>query len=165
MFTGRDMVTGKDVEQTVDVWTGRKEIKKTEPSPEAGVALGCAVAGLLMALVRKSATSLLSGIAGAGGAISLFALKMSLEEQVVNQGKGLIQLSMREGFWLAAAALVIGANVQCKMVADRSNKSSSESPKGLGGWLAIFCLVHAILIPAGGAVWLYQLVKQPRPSR
>jgi hypothetical protein len=55
-------------------------------------------------------------------------LKSSLERQTTNQGSGLLELNMREGFWLALVCLVAGAVMQFTLVktAEKRNYRSQE---------------------------------------
>ena len=116
-LTGQQLVTGTEIEQQTDLWTGKTEKKKIDPEPLAVWALGFAIGALVLALAGKPLVSLLSGLAGMGGMIALAMLAVKIHDQIAAQGKdrGPMELQIKEGFWLACALLFFGAVVQFKL--------------------------------------------------
>jgi hypothetical protein len=130
-LTGQQLVTGTEVEQPPDPLTGRKEMKRVEPYRAAQVALGLGVVALLLSVPRKRTTSMLTGLAGAGGVVALLVLKSGIESEIATQGQGLVTLTMREGFWLACILIAGGIAAQFKVFND---VRTGRAAQGLEDW-------------------------------
>ncbi len=151
--TGQVLATGGNLElANPDGGPSSQQVVKAQP--EASWALGLTVAALVLALIRVTATRLLSGLSGVGGVVALVMLKSSLEKQIADQGGGAFQLNLREGFWLAAAGLVAGAILQFLLAKEgqtgsgareRMKVKSSKLSKGILATLLILAGIFAAM--------------------
>lgn len=130
-FTGQQLVMGTVFSHPADPWSGEQKTEEVEPVPAAQWALGLGVAALILAMARQRVTSVLSGLAGAGSIACLFGLKSILENDIATQGKGLLTLNIREGFWLSCVLLAGGIITQFKFF---SNAPTGESVSSLPSW-------------------------------
>jgi len=107
-FSGRELVTGGDIE-TTDMF-GNKSKKHMSPEPLAALALLAAVIGFVAAVSSKAQVPI-AGICAVVGVGLLFWLKAKLETDAVNQTQGMVQIQPQFGFWLAMVLLASAAIV------------------------------------------------------
>ena len=65
------------------------------------------MAALVLSFVERATVA--SAITGAAGAISLIFMKSRVEERILQQGQGAIQVSYEPGYTLALLLLIAGA--------------------------------------------------------
>ena len=110
-LSGMDLATGKTL-AFKEPFGNKVQKQRIEPQPYASIALGCAVLGLLLGLVRLRAARLLGALFGGGGAVALLVLKHQIDAEVLREGRGLITVEYQAGFWIVLllflAALAVG---------------------------------------------------------
>ena len=87
-FSGLQLATGTTVNQPQ--MFGPAQSEKVESEPMATIAILCAVAGLGLSFLRRM--PLAPAIAAAIGAMSLFLMKSRLDDKIVKQGQGVLQV-------------------------------------------------------------------------
>lgn len=105
-FSGLQLATGTTVEQPQ--MFGPPQKQKVDPDPTAAVAALCATLGVVLSLLG-SRIAIAPAIAGAAGALSLLVMKSRMDNQVVNQGHGMLQVNYEAGYSLALILFVAGA--------------------------------------------------------
>lgn len=104
-FSGLQLATGTTVNQPQ--MFGPAQSEKVESEPMATIAILCAVAGLGLSFLRRM--PLAPAIAAAIGAMSLFLMKSRLDDKIVKQGQGVLQVDYNVGYSLAVLLLIAGA--------------------------------------------------------
>jgi len=83
-----------------DVKPQDREDEKIDPEPLAIFALCSAIAGLCLSFVRDKKWTIATAIAGAVGLILLLLLKAKIDNDVLKEGEGILQVEYALGFWL-----------------------------------------------------------------
>jgi hypothetical protein len=96
-FSGMQMAIGTSVDEPQLFGPPRK--KPVEPNPLASLALLCAVLGVILGLTTTSVLS--PAITGIAGALSLLLAKGRLDDQVLRQGQGMLQVNTETGYIIA----------------------------------------------------------------
>ncbi len=132
-MTGKQLVTGIEVDQPSNPWSSEKKQQTIQPEQAAQWALGLAAAALLLALGRKQATRILSALVGVAGVAALLVLKSKIEAELSAQTQAQMRLEIgfKEGFWLAGVLLLCGALGQAKAF-DQSRKERAR--RGAAPW-------------------------------
>lgn len=123
-FSGVQLATGTTVEQPQ--MFGPPQKQKVDPDPTAALVALCAILGVALSLAGTR-IALAPAISGAVGAVSLFVMKARLEDQVVRQGHGMLQVSYESGFSLALLLFVAGTVWNGYLYSQR-NKAPAASP-------------------------------------
>jgi FtsH-binding integral membrane protein len=98
-FTGIQMVFGTTLQQPQAF--GPPKSQKVNGEPLAMLALLCCIVALGLCFVRnRMAEIVIAALAGVS-AIAFVILKARLENQVIQQSHGILQLAAEFGFWLA----------------------------------------------------------------
>ena len=105
-FSGLQLATGTTVEQPQMFGPSQKH--KVDPEPAAAVAGLCALLALGLSFLGTR-IALGPSISGAAGAASLLFMKSRLDDQIVKQGQGMLQVNYETGFSLALLLLIGGA--------------------------------------------------------
>lgn len=105
-FSGVQLATGTTVNQPQ--MFGPRQNQKVDPNPAAAAAALCAVLALGLSFLGTR-IALGPAISGAAGAVSLFLMKSRLDDQIVKQGQGMLQVNYETGFSLALLLLIGGA--------------------------------------------------------
>ena len=105
-FSGIQLATGTAVEQPQ--MFGPPQKQKVDPDPSAVVAALAAIAGLGLSFLGAR-TALGPAVSGGIGAISLLFMKSRLDDQIVKQGHGMLQVNYETGFSLTLLLLLAGA--------------------------------------------------------
>ena len=106
---------------------GPPKKQNVDPDPTAAIAGICALLGLgLSFLGTKNAVA--PAIAGAVGALSLFLMKVRLDDQVLKQGNGMLLVSYETGYVLVMVLLIAGAAWNVFLIAQRKKLALSPSP-------------------------------------
>ena len=112
-FSGLQMVTGTTVQE-----------HKMGAEPLAAVGLLCALAGLVLCLLKRDNLDIAVGVAGASGGVALLLLKAKIEKDALENGSGMVQISFGPGFWLALLALVAGGALSYLQWQDRARNAA-----------------------------------------
>jgi hypothetical protein len=104
-FSGLQLATGTTVDQPQMFGPAQKE--NVDAEPMATIAGLCALVGLGVSFLTKM--QLAPAITGAIGATSLFLMKTRLDEKIVKQGQGMLQVNYEVGYSLAVLLLIAGA--------------------------------------------------------
>lgn len=97
-LTGIQLVTGTTIEQS-DLW-GKKQVQKVDGEPLAIAAFISVFAGLGLSFIKARKGSIAPAVIGAAGVILLLLLKSKIDNEVLRQGGGMIQVNYGVGFWL-----------------------------------------------------------------
>ena len=98
-LTGFQMVTGTTIKNS-DMFGERKE-ERIRPEGYAIAAFLLAAAGLAVSLSKNKKASFYSALVSCAGLVSLLMLKTKLDQDVINNGQGLIRLEYNFGYWIA----------------------------------------------------------------
>lgn len=79
--------------------TDRKD-EKIDPEPLAIFALCSAIAGLCLSFVKDKNWTIAAAVAGGVGLIFLLLLKAKIDNDVLKEGEGIVQVEYAFGFWL-----------------------------------------------------------------
>lgn len=108
-MSGTQLVTGASLDSK-DGYSSSRRSKKIKSEPLAAVAVLAAIAALALAFLRGKAGHLPARIGAAVCALSLLAMKLKVDADVLKQGEGVVTIQWEFGFWLALLA-AIGAAV------------------------------------------------------
>lgn len=112
-FTGVQLVTGTTIESP-EMFSKERENRQVEPEPLAILAFLCTFGGAgLSLLIKGKRGTVVSAIIGGLGLISLLFLKAKIDNEVLREGEGVLQVEYGIGFWLALLLFItaIGFNV------------------------------------------------------
>ncbi len=124
-FSGVQLATGTSVEQPQIFGPPKKQ--KVEPDPTAAVAGICALLGLgLSFLGAKNAIA--PAVSGAIGVVTLFLMKVRLDDQIVKQGQGMLQVNYETGYVLAIALLIAGAGWNAFLISQQKREPLISAP-------------------------------------
>ncbi len=104
---------------------------KTVPAEPMAIALaGSAVAGLLLSLAKSKSGNIGATAAGILGLAFLLLLKLKIDNEVLKEGEGAIQVQYGSGFWLVLLVLIvtIGLNVYLGYLVGKGSATRSGSP-------------------------------------
>jgi ABC-type uncharacterized transport system permease subunit len=104
-LSGMDLVTGKTIEMR-DPFSGKIQRQRIEAVPYAGIALGCAVLGVLAGFWKIGSARVANAMAGGLGAILLILMKVSFNQKLLHEGQGMIIVYYQFGFWSALMVFV-----------------------------------------------------------
>lgn len=115
-LSGVQLATGTTVQQPQVFGPPQKQ--RVEPDPAAALAALCAILGLVLSFLSIK-NAIAPAIAGAMGALSLLFMKVRLDDQVVKQGHGMLQVSYEGGFVLTLMLLIAGAAWNAYLLSQR----------------------------------------------
>uniref|UniRef100_C6DZB4 DZANK-type domain-containing protein n=1 Tax=Geobacter sp. (strain M21) TaxID=443144 RepID=C6DZB4_GEOSM len=105
-FTGIQMVTGTEVvEPGSGMFGGPAKKKQVEPNALAVVAVVAAVAAFFISLIAGGASAVPAVI----GILVAFTLKSNIDQDIVKQGQGLLNVTYESGFWAYVLLLTCGS--------------------------------------------------------
>lgn len=105
-FSGVQLATGTSVSQPQ--MFGPTQKKDVAPEPLAAIAALCTIVGLALSFLPAK-VALGPAISGGVGALFLLLLKSKMDDQIVKQGQGMLQVNYEAGFTLTLVLLVAGA--------------------------------------------------------
>jgi len=124
-FSGAQLATGTSVEQPQMFGPPKKQ--NVDPDPTAAVAGICALLGLgLSFLGAKNAIA--PAISGAVGVVSLFLMKVRLDDQIVRQGQGMLQVNYETGYVLAIILLIAGVGWNAFLISQQKRDPLISAP-------------------------------------
>lgn len=104
-LSGIQLVTGTTVEEPSspgDMFgRTKRESERVAPEPLAILALAVTLIGLGISFPKSRKTAIAPAIAGAAAAIFFLLLKNQIDNEVLREGEGVIQVEYNFGFWLA----------------------------------------------------------------
>jgi len=130
-LSGVQLVTGTTVEgarPSEDIFRAEKATQKVDTEPLAISALITTLVGLGLSFLRARRSAIAPAIAGAATVILLLALKYKLDNDVLKEGEGMIQIEYNFGFWLAFlfSILAVALNLFLFMKRGREISPGSE---------------------------------------
>ena len=105
-FSGVQLAAGTTIEQPQPFGPAQKQ--KVDSEPTAAIALLCAILGAGLSFVGAR-FAIGTAITGVLGALSLLLMKSRLDDQILKEGHGMLQVSYETGFSLALLLLLAGA--------------------------------------------------------
>ena len=106
-LSGVQLATGTSVSQPQ--MFGPPQKKDVAPEPLAAIVALCTIVGLALSFLPSSKMALGPAISGGVGALFLLLLKSKMDDQIVKQGQGMLQVNYEAGFTLSLLFLVAGA--------------------------------------------------------
>ncbi|HUY12773.1 MAG TPA: hypothetical protein VMX16_03965 [Terriglobia bacterium] len=129
-ISGIELATGSSVQQPQ--MFGPAQTRREPPNSWAVLALLCAVAGTAFGFILKKRGGVaLSALAGVGGLLSLVALKSQIDNEVLTQSGGMIQVNYGLGFYLVLILFLTALGLNGYWVA-RARGSPASPVNGAG---------------------------------
>lgn len=122
-FTGIQLVTGTTIEQPGLL--GQKQVKKLDGEPLAIIAFLSGIAGIGLSFLKGKKGAMVPAVTGGIGMILLLALKAKLDNDLLREGGGLLQVECAAGFWLTFL-LYLGAIGVNAILLSSSKKTKEE---------------------------------------
>ncbi len=120
-FTGIQLVTGTTVQQPrLDGPPKAKRIPG-EPAALMSLAFGAVAAALSFARVRRVLVA--SSLASGAGALSLLVLKVRVDDDILSEGQGVLQVQYSWAYWLALLLFASGCVLAGRLVTRRVQAS------------------------------------------
>jgi hypothetical protein len=104
-FTGLQMATGTTVQE--QPMFGPPRERNIDPEPLAIVALGCAIAGAVAAMLTRDVRPAVPAVAHGGVALSLLALQSKVAGEVGTLGRGMLAVEFEAGYWMAVLVALV----------------------------------------------------------
>lgn len=120
-LTGLQFVTGTSVEQQ-DPFSGKAKSEKIESEPLAVAVFLCALAGLALSFLHSRSGTILPAIAGGAGGGLLLLFKHGMDQKVLQEGEGLIQVQYEFGFWLMLMLFLAATVMNLLLLSHRKNE-------------------------------------------
>ena len=105
-FTAFQMVTGTTIQQP-SMFGENTERQEVDPEPLAIAIFACVIAGLLLSFIKNRKTAILPLICAIVGIATLLMLKSKIDNDVLNEGGGILQIDYVFGFWSILLLLII----------------------------------------------------------
>lgn len=138
-ISGIQFVTGTTLEQPkmFDQQFGTQNIPPTKPTKEEKIkpqlyvilALICVIAGIVLSFVKGKLGALTTSIAGAVGFIFVILQKFKLENELVKQSQGLIQVDYLLGFYLTLILFLFAVAINVYSLTQSESAVSLPSKK------------------------------------
>lgn len=124
-FTGVQLATGTSLEQPQMFGPPRRQ--NVSPDPFTAFAGLCALIGLGLSLVGAR-VAIVPAISGVAGAVSLLLMKSRMDDQVLKQGHGMLQVNYEIGYSLTLLLMVVGAGWNAFLFAQRKRDPAAAIP-------------------------------------
>jgi hypothetical protein len=105
-FSGIQMVTGTTIEKPA-MFGEKTENEKIDPEPLAIATLIFVIAGFLLSFIKKRKSAILPAILAVISIITLLMLRAKIDNDILRQGEGVIQVAYIFGFWSILFFLII----------------------------------------------------------
>lgn len=125
-FTGAQLATGTTVEQPQ--MFGPPQKQKVDPDPFAALAGLCAVVGMALSFAGTG-TAIVQAICGALASLSLLLMKSRMDDQILKQGRGMLQVNYETGFSFALVLLVSGVAWNAFLFSQRKRDPTTDLPR------------------------------------
>ena len=109
-FTGIQLVTGITIQQP-SMFGEKTESQKVGPEPLAIITFSCVIIGLLLSFIKNRRSAILPAVSAGVGTITLLMLKTKIDNAVLREGGGMIQVSYTFGFWVLLMLLIAGVGL------------------------------------------------------
>jgi hypothetical protein len=126
-LTGIQLVTGTTIEQP-SMFGAKGKTTKVEGELMALLAFISAIVGLILSFLKNRKISLATAIVGGLGLIFLLLLKNKLDNDMLREGQGMLQLEYSTGFWLTLIFFILAA-VWNVFIFSKGNKIQIEETK------------------------------------
>jgi hypothetical protein len=103
-MSGFDMVFGKDISSSI---FGSSSIDRVYSEPLTTDILCVAILGIIASIVKWKRAFILRVILGIAGVALLIVLKFKINNQVAEEGRGMIQIKYLAGYWLTLVIFAI----------------------------------------------------------
>jgi hypothetical protein len=123
-LTGQQLATGTTLAEAQPF--GPPKTQAIGADPFAALAGLCAIAGLAFSLLGNSLRKA-SVASGAGGAISLFIMRLRLENQIQTQGQGVARITFETGYTFALLLLAGCAAWNLYLLQQRTRKADDQA--------------------------------------
>jgi len=124
-LTGAQLVTGTSVNQPE--MFGQSKTREVNSNPWAILAAVCAIGGVALSFAGLR-TAIVAAVSGGVGAVSLLVMKTGLDNDVLRNGNGLLQIDYEAGFFLALILLFAGAGLNVYFFLQRGKTSPAPPP-------------------------------------
>ncbi len=109
-FTGIQMVTGTTIQQP-SMFGEETESLKVDPEPLAIITFSFVIIGLLLSFIKNRKSAILPALSAGIGTITLLMLKSKIDNDILREGSGMIQVSYAFGFWVLLMLLIAGVGL------------------------------------------------------
>ncbi|MBL7209075.1 MAG: zinc-ribbon domain-containing protein [Dehalococcoidia bacterium] len=109
-LTGVQLVTGTAIEQP-DLFGEGQQAETLDGEPLAILAFLSAVAGLGLSFIKGRKIVIAPAISGVAGSILLLLLKSKIDNEILSEGAGMIQVEYGIGFWLTILVFLSAAGL------------------------------------------------------
>ena len=109
-ITGIQMVTGTSIQQP-SMFGENTKGRKIDPEPLAIITFSSVIIGLLLSFMNKRKSAILPAIIAGIGTITLLLLKSKIDNDVLREGSGMIQVVFVFGFWATFLLLIIAVGL------------------------------------------------------
>jgi hypothetical protein len=97
-YTGIQLVTGTTIEEPS--MFGQKQVREVSGEPLAILAFLSGIAGLGLSFLKSKKSAIGPAVVGIVGLISLLLLKSEMDDDILREGGGMLQIEYTAGFWL-----------------------------------------------------------------
>ena len=129
-FTGIQMVTGTTMKEP-SMFGEKTKSKKMEPEPLAIITFCCVIAALLFSFIKNRKSAILPAICSGIAIITLLILKLKIDNEVLKEGEGIIQIGYAYGFWIILVMLLFGAMLNGYVFSGKSQIENEDSIENL----------------------------------
>ena len=131
-LTGIQLVTGTTIQQPElpSLFGGKKQVQKPEKvagEPLAILVLLSAVVGLGLSFLKGRKSSIAPAIIGVAGLILLLLLKAELDNDILSEGQGILQLEYGIGFWLTFLLFLFAAGLNGFLFSQRKKLQEGDT--------------------------------------
>lgn len=126
-LTGVQLVTGTTVKMPSSFGKG-SESEKVNSEPLAVLVFLSCVIGLLLSLIKGMKSAIAPAIIAFVGLILLLLLKAKLDNEVLREGGGIVQLEYGTGFWLTFLLFLIAVGLNGFLFSQKKKYKASIKP-------------------------------------
>ena len=127
-LTGVQLVMGTTIEEPSIFGSEGKE-EKVLGEPLAAFALVSTCIGLGTSFVRSKKKAIIPAVAGALGSVLLLLSKAKIDNEVLKQGRGLLQVEYAIGFWLSFLLFLLAAALNAWIFLQNHNPTSHSKDR------------------------------------
>lgn len=109
--TGLQIITGDEYKQQ-NMFGGTTKTIKINSEPLAIFAFLAAIVGLVVGFLKIKYLSLFNVIISVVGAVLLFMLKNKIDNDVISEGNGMIEIGYGFGYWASLLLFMVSAVIQ-----------------------------------------------------
>jgi len=124
-FTGIQLVTGTTIEQP-SMFGEKGQVQKVDAEPLAILAFFSAVVGLGLSFLRSRKSAIAPAITGGVGLITLLLLKSKIDNDVLKEGGGMLQVEYGVGFWLTLILFLSAIGMNAFLLSQREKVTEKQ---------------------------------------